>query len=357
MQADWENRFADALSEGGLLKKILVAGGAGYIGSHISKALKEAGFLPIVYDNLSTGYSWAVQFGPFIQGSLEDEETLLKVFSEIQPDACIHLASLIQVRDAIRNPALYWEKNLLSALSLLKVMQKANVSKIVFSSTAAIFGSPQYIPIDEEHPKNPLNAYGKTKWGIEAMLQDFSNAYGLQFAALRYFNACGADPSGTIGEAHDPETHLIPLVIQTALGLKEHLQIYGTDYPTPDGTAIRDYVHVSDLADAHVLALQHLFENKGSLQVNLGTGRGYSVQEIISAVEEFGKRRVSVQFLPRLEHDSPILVADPSRAKKILNWTPRMSDLLTIIETAWNWEVRKPKKLLSSLLENQIIFK
>jgi UDP-arabinose 4-epimerase len=332
------------------LKKILVAGGAGYIGSHVCKALSEAGFLPIVYDDLSTGHSWAIQFGPFIQGSLEDEETLLRAFSEFHPDACIHLASLIQVRDAIKNPAPFWEKNLFSALSLLKIMQRAGVSKLVFSSTAAIFGAPQYTPIDEEHPKNPLNAYGKTKWSIEAMLKDFANAHGLQFAALRYFNACGADPSGMIGEAHDPETHLIPLVIQTALGLKECLQVFGTDYPTPDGTAIRDYVHVSDLGCAHVLALQHLFEHQSSLELNLGTGCGYSVREIIKAVEDFGGKRVPVQFSPRLEHDSPALVADYSRAKKILNWFPQRSKLPYIIETAWNWELKRPAKLISDLL-------
>lgn len=332
---------------------ILVVGGAGYIGSHVCKELQEAGFTPVVYDNLSTGHSWAVQYGPFIQGSIEDEVALLEAFENVKPKAVIHLASLINVRDSIVNPALYYEKNLMGALVLLKTMVKAGVLNIVFSSTAAIYGSPQSIPIDEQHPKAPLNAYGKTKWAIEGMLEDFSHAYGLRFAALRYFNACGADASGIIGEAHEPETHLIPLVIRAALGLKPTLQIYGDDYPTPDGTAIRDYVHVSDLANAHVKALQYLFEKGISLQANLGTGNGYSVKQIIHAVEQFGQKSVPIQILPRLSHDSPVLVADPSRARKVLSWHPQFSDLPTIISSAWKWETNRPSLYLTRLKELQ----
>lgn len=317
---------------------ILVIGGAGYIGSHVCKILAESGFIPIVFDNFSTGHSWAIRFGPFIEGSLEDESALLEAFKRYQPKAVIHLASLINVRDSIANPALYYEKNLFGTLTLLKAMVKANIQDLVFSSTAAIYGAPQYIPIDENHPKAPLNAYGKTKWATEGMLEDFSHAHGLRFVALRYFNACGADPSGLIGEDHDPETHLIPLIIRTALNLNPLLQIYGDDYPTPDGTAIRDYIHVLDLADAHVKALYYLFDNRSSLQVNLGTGSGYSVKQIIDAVTLFSQTEIPTQILPRLAHDSPILVADPTLAKEKLQWEPRYSNLSTIISTAWNWQ-------------------
>lgn len=335
---------------------VLVVGGAGYIGSHVCKALKENGMIPVVYDNLSTGHSWAIQFGPWIIEDLENEEALLNAFRQYQPDAVIHLASLINVRDSIANPALFWGKNLIGTLALLKCMLKANVSNIVFSSTAAIYGSPQKIPIDESHRKAPLNAYGKTKWAVEEMLQDFSNAHGLQFAALRYFNACGADADAQIGEAHEPETHLIPLVIRTALGIKDRLMIYGRDFSTPDGFAIRDYIHVSDLADAHVLALQYLFEKKRSLQVNLGTGTGFSVKEIVEAVEAFGGKEILLEFLPRLAHDSPILVADPSKAKEILGWRPRKSDIATIISTAWNWEIHRPSVILDKLRAKSNVF-
>jgi UDP-glucose-4-epimerase GalE len=334
---------------------ILVVGGAGYIGSHVCKELLKSGFRPVVYDNLSTGHSWAIQFGDFIEGDIEDEASLLKAFEKVLPKAVIHLASLINVRDSIVNPALYYEKNLIATLVLLKAMVKAGVLKLVFSSTAAIYGSPQYVPIDEKHPKAPLNAYGKTKWAIEGMLEDFAHAHGLRFAALRYFNACGADPSGLIGEAHEPETHLIPLVIRTALGLKPQLQIYGDDYPTPDGTAIRDYIHVLDLADAHVKALRYLFEKGSCLQANLGTGTGYSVKQIVDAVAEFGGKPIPTQILPRLAHDSPSLVADPSLAKQILNWQPRHSSLPSIISSAWNWETKRPTSLLNELKEFNLL--
>ncbi len=332
---------------------ILVVGGAGYIGSHVCQALAAEGFTPIVYDNLSTGHRWATQFGSLIEGDLEDEEALLKAFEQVQPKAVIHLASLINVRDSIVNPSLYYQKNLGGALTLLKVLVKTGVLDLVFSSTAAIYGAPQYVPIDEKHPKAPLNAYGKTKWAIEGMLEDFAHAHGLRFAALRYFNACGADPSGLIGEAHEPETHLIPLVIRTALGTRPRLKIYGTDYPTPDGTAVRDYVHVLDLADAHVKALRYLFAQRKSLQANLGTGAGYSVREIIDAVNRFAGKEVPVEEVPRLAHDSPILVADPSLAKSLLGWEPKHSDLQTILSTAWKWHAKEPLSLLKDLMSKE----
>ncbi len=333
---------------------VLVVGGAGYIGSHVCKALKESGFIPIVYDNLSTGHPWAIQFGASVIGDLEDEVILSRAFDYVQPKAVIHLASLINVRDSIANPAIYWEKNLNGTLCLIKMMVQKEVKILVFSSSAAIYGPPQYVPIDEKHPKIPLNAYGKTKWTIEGMLEDFSHAYGLRFIALRYFNASGADPSGCIGEAHHPETHLIPLVIQTALGRRPFLKVYGNDYPTLDGTAVRDYVHVADLAEAHVMALRNLFENGHSLQFNLGTGTGYSVKEIISAVEAFGKKKVPLEFAPHLPHDSPTLIANPAMAKQILNWQPRCSDLANIISSAWNWELKRPDALLKRLSTKNI---
>lgn len=328
---------------------ILVVGGAGYIGSHVCKVLSESGFAPVVYDNLSTGHPWAIRFGPFFQGDLDDEEQLRQAFNQYTPQAVIHLASLINVRDSIVNPALYYEKNLFSTLKLLKIMVEKRVLNLVFSSTAAIYGSPQYVPIDEEHPKNPLNAYGKTKWAVEGMLQDFAVAHGLRYAALRYFNACGADFSGLIGEAHQPETHLIPLVIRTALGLQSTLQIYGDNHPTPDGTAVRDYVHVLDLADAHVKALSYLFGESQSIQVNLGTGEGFSVKQVVEMVSRFANQEVPFHILPKLANDSPVLVADSRRAKGILNWEPRFSDLQTIISTAWNWQAQTPAHKLKEL--------
>jgi UDP-glucose-4-epimerase GalE len=332
---------------------VIVVGGAGYIGSHVCQKLAEAGYLPVVYDNLSTGHAWAVQFGPLVQGDLEDEWALLTMLDKYRPEAVIHMASLINVRDSIVSPGLYYEKNLFGTLTLLKAMVRVGIFDLVFSSTAAIYGAPRYTPIDEDHPKAPLNAYGKTKWAVEGMLEDFSHAHGLRFAALRYFNACGADPKGALGEAHEPETHLIPLVIRAALGLQERLAIYGDDYPTTDGTAIRDYVHVVDLADAHLKALSYLFENKRSLQVNLGTGAGYSVRQVIDAIERHSQKKVPVEIVPRLAHDSPVLVADPTLAKKTLHWRPRLSDLPTIIATAWAWhtsnksEKKSEKKYVS----------
>ncbi len=336
---------------------VLVVGGAGYIGSHVCKALKEASYTPVVYDNLSEGHLWAVQFGPFIQGDLEDETALSKAFDEVQPIAVIHLVSLINVRASIQNPALYWEKNVGGALFLLKTMAQKSVKPLIFSSTAAVYGAPQYTPIDEKHPKAPLNAYGKTKLAIEGMIEDFAHAHGLKFMILRYFNASGADLSGTIGEAHNMETHLIPLAIQTALGLRGELSIFGNDYSTIDGTAVRDYIHVSDLADAHVLALGHLLQGKESLQLNLGTGSGCTVKQIVEMVEQYGQKKIPTQICPRLAQDSPELVANADLAREILNWRPQKSDLASIISSAWNWEVKRPQFILDKLIGRQIVSK
>lgn len=318
------------------MRNILVLGGAGYIGSHVCKLLKSEGFHPVVFDNLSTGHPWAVQFGRIIQGNIEDELALKRAIQEIKPCALIHLASPINVRDSIRDPGQFYQA-LFDTLNVLKCMVQEGVQHIVFSSTAAIYGEPQYLPIDEAHPKAPLNAYGKMKWAIEGMLEDFSNAHGIHFAALRYFNASGADLTAKIGEAHHPETHLIPLVIQTALGKKPFLEVYGDDYPTPDGTAIRDYVHVLDLADAHIKALKYLFNGRGNLQANLGTGKGFSVKEIIDEVAKFAGKSIPLKMTRRLACDSPSLVADSALAKKLLDWNPVYSDLKTIISSAYQW--------------------
>lgn len=326
---------------------VLVVGGAGYIGSHVCKAVASQGWIPVVYDNLSQGHSWAIQWGPFVQGDVEDQERLDGAFEQFCPQAVIHLASLINVRDAITEPARYYEHNVGGALAVLRAMVRAEVRDIVFSSTAAIYGRPHYTPIDEKHPKAPLNAYGKTKWTIEGMLEDFANAHEIRFAALRYFNACGADLDGVIGEAHRPETHLIPLAIQAALGEREKLQVYGADHTTLDGTAIRDYVHVMDLAKGHLQALCYLREKGRSIQVNLGTGVGYSVKQILVAVENFGGKAVPVEIVARLAHDSSILVADPRLAQELLGWDPRYSDLETIIASAWQWHAKERASSLS----------
>ncbi len=320
--------------------KIFVTGGAGYIGSHVCKALSEAGFQPIAYDNLSNGYSWAVQWGPFIEGDITDFHGLKSAFDHYRPRGVIHMAASINVRESIENPELYYRNNIFGSLTLLNAMTSSNIRHLVFSSTAAVYGTPQFLPMSEEHPKHPLNAYGKTKLAVEEMLKDFAYAHNLRFAALRYFNACGADPGGCLGEAHEPETHLIPLAIKTAMGIRKKLTIYGNDYPTEDGTAVRDYVHVCDLADAHVKALRLLLSNPPNhFQLNLGTGTGYSVRQIIKAIEEYSHRKVPTSIKQRLQYDSPALVADPKRAKELLNWEPQYSSLETIISTAWNWHV------------------
>ncbi|OGN56342.1 MAG: UDP-glucose 4-epimerase GalE [Chlamydiae bacterium RIFCSPHIGHO2_12_FULL_44_59] len=316
--------------------KILVVGGAGYVGSHVALVLQEAGFEAVVFDNLSTGHLWAVQFGSLIQGDIEDIEALRQAMVEVEPQAVIHLASLINVRDSIRNPQVFYE-NISATLNLLKVMVETGVKQIVFSSSAAVYGEPQYLPIDERHPKAPMNPYAKTKFAIEGMLEDFANAYGIRYVALRYFNACGADPQLRVGEAHTPETHLIPLAIRVAMGQQPILQVYGNHYDTPDGMAVRDYVHVLDLAYAHVKALKYLCAQSQSIQVNLGTGRGYSVQEIVQAVSHFACSPIPTTVLPQFSMDSPALVADASLAKNILDWSPQYSSLETIIATAWNW--------------------
>jgi UDP-arabinose 4-epimerase len=320
-----------------MAEPILVTGGAGYIGSHVCKALKKSGFLPISYDNLSTGHAYAVKWGPLVEGDLNDRQKLDQTFQDYQPKAVLHFASNAIVIESMTNPAKYYRNNIASTISLLEAMNLAGVNLLVFSSTCATYGHPQFLPLTEEHPQAPINPYGRTKWMIEQMLDDFEMAYEMRSVKLRYFNAAGADPETQIGEDHAPETHLIPSIIQTALKVKNEIVIYGTDFSTTDGSAVRDYIHVQDLADAHVLALQHLLQTKKSLSLNLGTGKGYSALEIIDAIGKYCGKTIPVRLEQRRPGEPAFLVASAQRAKDAIGWTPQMSDLDTLIDSAWKW--------------------
>lgn len=319
---------------------VLVTGGAGYIGSHACKALAKAGFRPVVFDNLSRGHREAVRWGPLVEGDLADRQRLRAALVEHRVVAVMHFAAFAYVGESVTDPALYYRNNLVGTLSLLEAMREAGVGEIVFSSTCATYGIPDRVPIREDAPRHPVNPYGETKLAIERALHWYAEAYRMRSVSLRYFNAAGADPEGETGERHDPETHLVPLVLQAALGQRRHIDIYGTDYPTPDGTAIRDYVHVSDLAVAHLRALERLRGGGGNAAVNLGTGRGHSVREVIAAAEAATGNRVPSREAPRRPGDPPALVADPSLARDILGWRPQHSDLDTIIRTALAWHTR-----------------
>lgn len=323
--------------------KILVAGGAGYIGSHMLRMLDKLGHSVVTFDDLSTGFREAVLAGEFVQGSLHDKVALKILFSAHQFDVIVHFAGSIAVGESVRDPAKYYQNNLAGTLNLLDAMHMHGVNKIVFSSTAAIFGNPQYVPIDEAHPQAPINPYGMTKWVTERILRDYDVAYGLRSVSLRYFNAAGASPDALLGERHDPETHLIPLALRAAKGTSPELTVFGTDYDTPDGTCIRDYIHIVDLCDAHVLALQHLMSGGDSRAYNLGNGQGYSVKEVIKVAEKVCGISVPVKYGPRRAGDPPRLVADASQIKKDWGWSPRYGSLETIIEHAWQWEVN-PKR-------------
>jgi UDP-arabinose 4-epimerase len=322
---------------------ILVTGGAGYVGSHACKVLARAGYRPVVFDNLSRGRREAVRWGPLVEGDLADEARLTAALGEHRVSAVMHFAAYAYVGESVAEPALYYRNNLGGTLSLLEAMRHAGVGEIVFSSTCATYGTPDAVPIREDSPQRPVNPYGETKLAIERALHWYGEAYGIRSAALRYFNAAGADPDGEIGECHEPETHLVPLVLQAALGRRPQIDIYGTDYPTPDGTAIRDYVHVQDLAVAHLCALERLRGGGGNIAVNLGTGHGRSVREVIAAAEAATGRKVPAQAAPRRPGDPPALVADPSLAAEILGWRPQHSDLDTIIRTAFAWQTRQSR--------------
>ncbi len=322
------------------MTKVLVTGGAGYIGSHTTKELLKQGFEVVVFDNLSSGNKEFVLGGGLIVGDLMDKAAIRKVFKSGDIAAVLHFASLIQVGESYVDPRKYYAQNLISSLNLLDVMLEAGVKSFIFSSSAAVYGTPRQIPIPEEHPLLPINPYGQTKFFVEKILQDYDRAYGLKFVSLRYFNAAGADPDGTLGEMHNPETHLIPNILLTIRGKKEYLEIYGTNFPTPDGTAIRDYIHVTDLAAAHVLALQKLLSSSMSESINLGTNRGYSVHEIIAKAEEITGKKVPSRQKTRREGDVPVLLASKEKAERLLGWKLRYSKIETIIETAWKWHTK-----------------
>ena len=319
---------------------VLVTGGAGYIGSHTCKALAQAGFFPVAYDNLSTGHEWAVRWGPLVRGELAEGELLRRTMSEYGIGSVLHFAGWSYVGESVHAPRKYYRNNLIGTVGLLDAMLDAGVETIVFSSTCATYGMPEAELLDETHPQCPVNPYGETKLAIERALRWYGEAYPMRSVALRYFNAAGADENTEIGEAHDPETHLIPLVIEAAMEAGRDVSIFGTDYPTPDGTAIRDYVHVSDLADAHVRALRYLRAGRPSAWFNLGTGLGHSVQEIISAVERFSGRRVPARHAGRRAGDPQHLVADARKAASELGWKPQNSSLENIVRTAWRWRAR-----------------
>ena len=322
-------------------RTILVTGGAGYVGSHVCKSLAAEGFHPVAVDCLSRGHEAAVKWGPLERVDLTDGARLKAVIERHRPGGVMHLADLCDVGESVTHPARYYHNNLVGSLNLLKGMLDQGIRSIVFSSSCAIYGVPGTLPIPETEAKVPITPYGVSKLVVEHMLRDFSMAYDIGYVCLRYFNAAGADPEGEIGECHRPETHLIPLAIESALGQRSHLDIFGTDYETPDGTAVRDYVHVSDLAAAHVLALRHLWQGGRSAALNLGTGQGHSVKQIVAAVERLSGRAVPVKEGSRRTGDATTLVADASRAFNVLGWTPKYTTMDDIVATALNWH-RKP---------------
>jgi UDP-glucose 4-epimerase len=319
---------------------VLVVGGAGYIGSHMVLALDRAGHRVTVLDDLSKGHRDAVLAGRFVQGDLGDPAVLDPLLSEDRPDAVMHFAAFIEVGESVRDPAKYYRNNFARTQALLDAMRAHGVDAFIFSSTAAIFGEPRRVPIDEDHPKAPINPYGRSKWMVEQLLEDYDAAYGLRSVALRYFNAAGADPRCRTGERHDPETHLIPLVLQAASGRREAITVFGQDYDTPDGTCIRDYIHVEDLCEAHLLALEHLLAGGGSRRYNLGNGAGYSVREVIDAARRVTGRAIPQRYGERRPGDPARLVADAGRIARELGWAPRFPDLEDIVAHAWAWERR-----------------
>lgn len=319
------------------MKNILVVGGAGYIGSHTCKQLKKRGFNPIVFDNLIYGHKEFVKWGEFILGNLSDKEHLKLLFEHYSIDAVMHFAAFAYVGESVNDPAKYYNNNVNATLCLLDVMKEASVNKFIFSSTCATFGNPEYLPIDEKHPQAPINPYGRSKLMVEQILEDYGSAYGLNYVALRYFNASGADIECEIGEKHDPETHLIPLILDTALGKRDFVSVFGTDYDTEDGTAIRDYIHVNDLAEAHILALNYLLAGGHSDVFNLGNGKGFSVQQVIDCVKQVTQKEFQVKYEPRRVGDPAVLIGASAKIKSKLGWQPKFESLEQIIESAWNW--------------------
>ena len=326
--------------------KVLVTGGAGYIGSHTLLALTQAGFETVTLDNLSKGHRAAVRVGELVVGDISDARLLDELFQAHRFEAVVHFAANSLVGESMVDPAKYYVNNVSGGLQLLEAMQRHGVMRLVFSSTAAVYGEPEEVPIREDFTLQPTNVYGESKLMIEKILRDYSRAYGLRAISLRYFNAAGADPSGMIGEDHDPETHLIPLVLQAALKQRSEVRVFGTDYPTIDGTCIRDYIHVNDLAEAHVLTLQALLDGAETTAYNLGNGLGYSVREVITTTEEVIGQKLPVIEEGRRPGDPAALVASSERIQRELSWQPKFGDLRKIIETAWNWHRNHPQGFL-----------
>jgi UDP-glucose 4-epimerase len=323
------------------LKRVLVTGGAGYIGSHVVKALGEQGFDVLTCDNLSKGHRDAVLHGRLAVGDLADAAFLDDLLAEFRPQAVMHFAAFIEVGESVRDPLKYYGNNAANAITLLRAMERNGVKNIIFSSTAAVYGIPQRVPITEAEPRAPINPYGRAKAMVEQVLEDADRSGVLRYVSLRYFNAAGADPEGRIGERHEPESHLIPLLLQAAAGKRKSVSLYGTDYPTPDGTCIRDYIHVEDLAEAHLLALRHLLDGGASDAFNCGYGHGHSVREVIDAAQKVTSGEIPIEVSPRRPGDPPVLVADSGKLKRQLQWSPRYDDLSCIIRTAWDWEKKQ----------------
>ncbi len=318
-------------------QKILVVGGAGYIGSHTNKILNRAGYETLVLDNLSYGHRDFVKWGQLVEGDMADEDLLDSIFSQNDIKAVMHFSAFIAVGESVQRPGLYYDNNVSKTITLLNKMVRYGVSYFIFSSTCAIMGEPQYLPLDEEHPRNPINPYGWSKYMVEQILKDFELAHGLKSTILRYFNASGADPDCEIGEKHDPETHLIPLILDAAMGLRENITVFGKDYATRDGTCIRDYIHVNDLAQAHLLALDWMIQNQKCNHFNLGNGEGFTVKEIIEVVEKVTNSKVPVKLGDRREGDAASLIGSSEKARKVLGWKPQLDSIEDIVSTAWNW--------------------
>lgn len=322
--------------------KVLVVGGAGYIGSHMVKMLAMAGHDVVTLDNLSNGYRDAVKYGEFVEGNIADSSLLDQLFSKYTFDGVMHFASYIQVGESVEKPSMYYRNNVSNTQTLLDAMLEHGINKFIFSSTAATFGEPEYTPIDEKHPQKPINPYGHSKLMVEQILRDYDHAYGLKSVSLRYFNAAGADPEGELGERHIPETHLIPLVLQAASGRRDSITIFGNDYDTTDGTCVRDYIHINDLCSAHLLGLEHLVAGGESRAYNMGNGQGYSIKEVIDVAKTVTGTDFEVKSGERRDGDPARLVADSSLLQKELGWKPAFTDLQSIIRHAWEWEKKFP---------------
>jgi len=321
---------------------ILVTGGAGYIGSHMCKYLSRNGYRPVVLDNLSRGHQQAVKWGPFFQGNVSDGQLLDHIFSSHDIKAVMHFAAFISVGESVGQPGMYYSNNVAETIGLLNKVAEHDVQNFIFSSSAAIFGEPIQDALTETHPVKPINPYGRGKLIVENIIRDFEYAHGLNSVCLRYFNAAGADPDGEIGEDHRPETHIIPLILQTALGLRDEIVVFGDDYPTKDGTCIRDYIHIDDLAQAHLRALERLLQGKGSEGYNIGNGNGYSVKEVIEVARRISGKSIPDHIGERREGDAAVLISSSEKAVKELGWKPRYADLESIVETAWNWHRKNP---------------